>query len=210
MSDTTQPRQPDWQPAPGQDAQDLRAASRIVRASAVGPNFADTFCLANRIGFIADRLSAHFPQQGAGEVEVPSQFGDTPTPEQRKEWHPPATTAAVAHDRLKLLGRRLRYKADNYNADIAQMEVLPFLTALCVAPLPPSSTEARLRQIMFSTLTEVERLEEASVQQFHGPYAEPSASQNTLASLRGMLEHRLALFDAALAPASGPGKETNL
>lgn len=35
---------------------DLHQASRIVRNAASGPNFADTFCLANRIGFIADAL----------------------------------------------------------------------------------------------------------------------------------------------------------
>lgn len=36
---------------------DLYEASRIVRASASGPGFADTFCLANRVGFIADALA---------------------------------------------------------------------------------------------------------------------------------------------------------
>lgn len=35
---------------------DLRAAIQIVRNSAKGANFADTYCLGNRIGFLLDRL----------------------------------------------------------------------------------------------------------------------------------------------------------
>jgi hypothetical protein len=49
------------------------------------------------------------------------------TLEQRKEWHPVSPTKAEAERRLKTLIFRLRARGDEYNADIAEMEILPFV-----------------------------------------------------------------------------------
>lgn len=50
-----------------------------------------------------------------------------PTDAQRAEWHPAAATRDVALSRLQTLGRRLRYRGDEYNADIAELELVPYL-----------------------------------------------------------------------------------
>lgn len=40
---------------------------------------------------------------------------------------PAARSTAEAVARCKTLARRLRYRGDEYNADIAEFEILPFL-----------------------------------------------------------------------------------
>lgn len=49
---------------------------------------------------------------------------------QRKLWHPAARNPEQAIRRCATLMRRLRYRGDQYNADIAEMELLPFLVEL--------------------------------------------------------------------------------
>lgn len=45
----------------------------------------------------------------------------------RRAWHPPAQTQEAAVKRMQTLIRRLRFRGDDYNADIAELEVMPFL-----------------------------------------------------------------------------------
>lgn len=71
------------------------------------------------------------------------------------------------------------------NVRIAQLE------GLFPKPTQWAEKGERMMEIVFSTLSEVEALEEEAVEVFQGPLAEPSASQITLAGLRAMLEHRL-------------------
>jgi hypothetical protein len=53
-----------------------------------------------------------------------------PTLAQRKEMHPPAQCSVHAVSRMKTLINRLRYVRtpySDYNADIAELEILPYL-----------------------------------------------------------------------------------
>lgn len=57
-----------------------------------------------------------------------------PTLRQRMEWHPAAETPEVALSRMRTLCIRLRSKGAEYDADIAEMEVLPFLKSIQPKP----------------------------------------------------------------------------
>jgi len=70
----------------------------------------------------------------------------TPTLEQRKEWHPPVTDPMVASSRLQTLINRLRYRSDDYNADIAELELRPFIEKLKAPPPPTTGGGAGLRE----------------------------------------------------------------
>lgn len=85
-------------------------------------------------GFAA---SAWACEQVAAQLEAVEESNISP------EFHPPAT-AETAQSRLQTLGRRLRYRGDNYNADIAELELLPFVSAL--APSAPSRDAAVEKQ----------------------------------------------------------------
>ena len=59
-------------------------------------------------------------------VSSGSMVGATLT--ERHVWHPPATKQAAAIKRLKTLIYRLRSRGDEYNADIAELELLPYIS----------------------------------------------------------------------------------
>lgn len=66
------------------------------------------------------------PTQGAEKDELPQ----APEWEHRHVAHPPAPDAREAIRRIRTLINRLRWKADHYNADIAELELLPFIAPL--------------------------------------------------------------------------------
>lgn len=90
---------------------------------------------------------------------------------------------------------------DEYKERWAKKEKAAHVVASLVCDLaahppqnPPENAKgevAKMRQVVFDTLAEVEALEEVSTEMLFGPDAEPSGQQMMLAALRGMLEHRL-------------------
>lgn len=70
----------------------------------------------------------------APAVSAPATAHVTPTLDQRKECHPPADSLDSATRRLVTLVQRLRYVGREYEADMAEMEILPFLSALQSPP----------------------------------------------------------------------------
>ena len=73
--------------------------------------------------------SAEAPSKSTGQASSLScgaLVGATLT--ERHAWHPPATQQDAAIKRMKTLIYRLRSRGDEYNADIAELELLPYIS----------------------------------------------------------------------------------
>lgn len=73
--------------------------------------------------------------------ETKGEMPKAPEWEHRHEAHPPALNQTVAVDRANTLIKRLRWANDHYNADIAELELLPFIKSPTPSPSAPAQQD---------------------------------------------------------------------